>query len=147
MEYDKAKIEEALLALLGVFEFENGRVWKRYDFATMDALHAKGLFAEPRGRQKSLCLTDNGMRLAKDLAAKHFGTEGAAPQRQWLRQQADEARCRRSAIRAAPSGTSAAQSGETPARRRAPIQASTSFRIAGSIGRGSIRLNGKASSR
>jgi hypothetical protein len=57
MEYDKAKIEEALLALLGVFEFENGRVWKRYDFATMDALHAKGLISEPRSRQESVDLT------------------------------------------------------------------------------------------
>lgn len=82
MEYDKAKIEEALLALLGVFEFENGRVWKRYDFATMDALHAKGLISEPRSRQESVDLTDEGMRLAKELAAKHFGTEGRAPERQ-----------------------------------------------------------------
>lgn len=82
MEYDKAKIEEALLALLGVFEFENGRVWKRYDFATMDALHAKGLISEPRGRQESVDLTDEGMRLAKELAVKHFGTEGTAPERQ-----------------------------------------------------------------
>jgi len=35
MKYDMVKVEEMLLALLGVFEFENGRVWKRYDFATM----------------------------------------------------------------------------------------------------------------
>lgn len=81
MEHDKAKIEEALLALPGVFEFENGRVWKRYDFATMDALHAKGLISEPRGRQESVDLTDEGMRLAKELAAEHFGTEGRAPER------------------------------------------------------------------
>lgn len=74
MEYDKAKIEEALLALLGVFEFENGRVWKRYDFDTMDALHAQGLITQPRGRQESVHLTDEGMRLAKELAHKHFGS-------------------------------------------------------------------------
>jgi hypothetical protein len=42
MKYDMVKVEEMLLALLGVFEFENGRVWKRYDFATMDGLHEKG---------------------------------------------------------------------------------------------------------
>ncbi len=82
MEYDKAKIEEVLLALLGAFEFENGRVWKRFDFATMDALHARGLITEPHGRQESIYLTDAGMRLAKDLAAKYFGTDGMAQERQ-----------------------------------------------------------------
>ena len=29
MRYDMVKVEELVLALLGVFEFENGRVWKR----------------------------------------------------------------------------------------------------------------------
>jgi hypothetical protein len=78
MKYDMVKVEEALLALLGVFEFENGRVWKRYDFAVMDGLHDKGLITEPHGRQESVYLTDEGLRRANELAAKHFGTSGAA---------------------------------------------------------------------
>lgn len=78
MKYDMVKVEEALLALLGVFEFENGRVWKRYDFAVMDGLHDKGLITEPHGRQESVYLTDEGLRRAKELAVKHFGTSGAA---------------------------------------------------------------------
>lgn len=78
MQYDMLKVEEALLALLGVFEFENGRVWKRYDFATMDALHEKGLITKAYGRQESVYLTGDGMRRAKELAAKHFGTSGTA---------------------------------------------------------------------
>ncbi|MDQ0586102.1 DUF6429 family protein [Variovorax paradoxus] len=82
MKYDMVKVEEALLALLGVFEFENGRVWKRYDFATMDGLHEKGLITEARGRQESVYLTDEGLRRAKELAAKHFGANGASPARQ-----------------------------------------------------------------
>lgn len=76
MKYDMVKVEEALLALLGVFEFENGRVWKRYDFATMDALHEKGLITEPRSRQESVYLTDEGLRRAKELAVRHFGASG-----------------------------------------------------------------------
>lgn len=80
MKYDMVQVEEALLALLGVFEFENGRVWKRYDFATMDALHEKGLITEPRGRQESVYLTNEGLRRAKELAARHFGT--SAPELQ-----------------------------------------------------------------
>jgi len=72
MKYSDEKIEEAVLALLGVFEFENGRVWKRYDFAVMDALCEKGLISEPRGKQESVCLTDEGLIEAKRLAAKYF---------------------------------------------------------------------------
>jgi len=84
MKYDMVKVEEALLALLGVFQFENGRVWKRYDFAMMDALHEKGLITEPHGRQESVFLTDEGLRRAEELAARLFGTRGtaAAPERQ-----------------------------------------------------------------
>ena len=79
MRYDMVKVEELILALFGVFEFEKGRVWKRYDFAIMDELHEKGLITKAHGRQESVYLTDEGMRRAKELAAKHFGTDGAAP--------------------------------------------------------------------
>jgi hypothetical protein len=72
MEYDQRKIEEVVLAMLGALEFENGRVWKRYDFAVMETLHEKGLITNPRGRQESLYLTDEGKIRAKQLAAKYF---------------------------------------------------------------------------
>ena len=78
MEYDIAKLEETILALLGAFEFENGRVWKRYDFAIMDALHAKGYISDPRGRTESVHLTESGMALAKELANVHFGQHAGA---------------------------------------------------------------------
>jgi hypothetical protein len=77
MKYDMVQVEEALLALLGVFEFENGRARKRYDFATKDALHEKELITKPRGRPESVYLTDEGLRRGKELAARqarHFGT-------------------------------------------------------------------------
>lgn len=61
-----------MLALLGANEFENGRVWKRIDFATMDRLHAKGYITDPHGKQESVYLTEQGLALAKTLAAKHF---------------------------------------------------------------------------
>ena len=79
MQYDQAKVEDALLALLGVFEFESGRVWKRYDFAVMDALHAKGFITDPHGHRESVYLTEQGMQLAKELAARYFGPKGSAP--------------------------------------------------------------------
>ena len=72
MTYDNAKVEEAVLALLGVFEFENGRVWKRFDFGVMDALHAKGYITDPSRHRESVYLTEEGMALAKSLAKMHF---------------------------------------------------------------------------
>lgn len=57
-------MEQTVLALLGALEFENGRVWKRYDFVVMDAPHAKILITDPRGRAESVYLTEEGMRRA-----------------------------------------------------------------------------------
>lgn len=72
MTYDESKIDEVVLALLGAFEFEIGRVWKRIDFAVMDCLHEKGCITNPHGKQESVRLTEHGLTLAKQLAARHF---------------------------------------------------------------------------
>jgi hypothetical protein len=72
MKYDNQKIEETVLALLGVFEFENGRVWKRIDFGVMDSLHEKGYITDPKGKAESVYLTEEGMRLAREMAARYF---------------------------------------------------------------------------
>ena len=73
MDYDPQKLEDAVLALLGASEFDNGRVWKRYDFGLMETLHARGYITDPYGRSESVHLTEAGLRLAKQLAARHFG--------------------------------------------------------------------------
>jgi hypothetical protein len=72
MKYDDQKIEETVLALLGVFEFENGRVWKRINFGVMDSLYEKGYITDPKGKTESVYLTEEGMRLARELAARYF---------------------------------------------------------------------------
>jgi hypothetical protein len=66
MQYDDQKIEEAVLALLGVFEFENGRVWKRINFGVMDSLYEKGYITDPKGKTESVYLTEEDMRLARE---------------------------------------------------------------------------------
>ena len=82
MKYDTAKIEDAVLALLGVFEFENGRVWKRFDFDVMDSLHVKGYITDPKGHRESVYLTEEGMAVAKRLANAHFDlVEDSGPSR------------------------------------------------------------------
>ena len=72
MNYNNQKIAEVVLALLGAFEFENGRVWKRIDFSVMDELFEKGYITDPKGKSESVYLTEEGMRLAKEFAIKHF---------------------------------------------------------------------------
>ncbi|MGN6829977.1 DUF6429 family protein [Paucibacter sp. M5-1] len=73
MEYNNAKLQDAVLALLGAFEFDNGRVWKRYDFSVMDDLHKQGLITDPRGHRESVHLTEAGRLKAKTLAEQFFG--------------------------------------------------------------------------
>jgi hypothetical protein len=72
MAYDEAKVEEVVLALFGVFEFDCGRVWKRIDFGVMDELHAKGYITDPKGRQESVQLTESGLAASKRLAGRYF---------------------------------------------------------------------------
>ena len=71
--YDASKIEDTVLALLGAFEFGNGRAWKRYDFDVMESLHSQGLISEPHGRAESVYLTETGILRAKELADRLFG--------------------------------------------------------------------------
>nr|WP_255284211.1 hypothetical protein [Hydrogenophaga pseudoflava] len=40
--HDPKKIGETVLALLGAFEFESGRAWKRFDFEVMQSLADQG---------------------------------------------------------------------------------------------------------
>jgi hypothetical protein len=75
MDYDQDKIDEIVLALLGALEFDNGRAWKRLDFAAMDRLFDKGFISQPRGRAESVHLTEEGLRRGKLLAARYFGRQ------------------------------------------------------------------------
>ncbi|YCH20554.1 DUF6429 family protein [Pseudomonas sp. D1-3] len=72
MEYDDQKISEVVLALLGVFEFENGRIWKRIEFSVMDELFEKGYITDPKGKSESGYLTEEGMQLANNLQKSAF---------------------------------------------------------------------------
>jgi hypothetical protein len=73
--YDESKIEDAVLALFGVFEFEGGRVWKNIDFNVMDSLHAKGYISKPSGKAKSVELTADGLTKAKECANRLFNPD------------------------------------------------------------------------
>lgn len=51
MKYDDQKISEVVLALLGVFEFENDRVWKKIELASWMSYLKKAISLTPKAKQ------------------------------------------------------------------------------------------------
>ena len=79
MKYDQDRIEDAVLALLVAFSFDNGRAWKGFDFEVMDRLHARGLIDDPKSKNKSVWLTPQGLEQGRKSAERLFGgTSGGA---------------------------------------------------------------------
>ena len=71
MSYNRQKMENALLALIGALEFEDGRFWKGYDFDLLNSLHEQGLISQPWSKAKSAYLTPEGLEKTKALAEDH----------------------------------------------------------------------------
>lgn len=75
MKLDHDKIDDAVLALLRLGLHNEFRVWKSFDWDSMDRLHEKGLISEPIGKGKSVVLTELGMAESVRLLEKLFGTD------------------------------------------------------------------------
>ena len=73
MDYDQARMDEAVLALLAAFSFDDGRTWKGFDFDVMNRLHLQGLIDNPVGKQKSVQLTGEGLAFGRECADRLFG--------------------------------------------------------------------------
>ena len=72
MEIDRDKIDDAVLGLLWLTLHDERRAWKGIDWAAMERLHQKGLIANPVNKAKSVVLTDEGLRRAKELFHELF---------------------------------------------------------------------------
>jgi hypothetical protein len=80
MEYDYGKIDECTLALLYLVTYDReenlgARAWKSFDWETMNRLHEKGFISDPKGRAKSVVLSEEGFRKAEELFHRFFGRE------------------------------------------------------------------------
>ncbi len=71
-ELDTQKLCETALALLSL-TLHDGRVWKGLDWNLMDLLFEKGWITDPKSNTKSVVLTEQGERLARQCLSKHFG--------------------------------------------------------------------------
>jgi hypothetical protein len=73
---DQERLSEAALAILGLTAFRDRhivRAWKGMDWDLPDVLYQKGWIDDPKGKAKSVVLTDEGARLAEDFLQRHFG--------------------------------------------------------------------------
>jgi len=76
MEYDKDKVDEIALALLYLTSFNDGygaRAWKDMAWEVLDRLYEKGYIGDPKGKAKSVILTEAGEKLSEELFFKNFG--------------------------------------------------------------------------
>ena len=70
MNYNAEKVDDLVLALLHLTSSsERGlvRAWKGHDWDALDRLHQKGLISDPKTKAKSIVLSDEGARKAKEL--------------------------------------------------------------------------------
>jgi hypothetical protein len=72
LHLDTEKIDEVVLALLLLGLHEHNRVGKTFDWNALDRLHAKGLISDPRGKAKSVMITDAGQARAEALLTQMF---------------------------------------------------------------------------
>jgi hypothetical protein len=75
MRYDKAKIDEAVLAVLYLTAWEEHgltRAWKGIDWDASSRLYERGLIDDPKNKNKSGVFTEEGLALARASAERLF---------------------------------------------------------------------------
>ncbi len=77
MDYDQDKVDEYTLALLYLVSHDRSeglgaRAWKGFDWETMNRLYDKGLIHNPKGKAKSVVMTEEGYLKAENLFIEHF---------------------------------------------------------------------------
>ncbi|WP_299987345.1 DUF6429 family protein [uncultured Ruegeria sp.] len=72
MKIDDDKVDDAVLALLWLTLHDERRAWKGFDWDALDRLHQKDLILDPKGKAKSVVLTDEGLRRSEALFTELF---------------------------------------------------------------------------
>lgn len=76
MEYDRDRVDDAVLALLWLTTFQMhgiARAWKSHDWDALDRLYPKGMIGDPKSKARSVALTDEGKDRARRLFEELFG--------------------------------------------------------------------------
>ena len=72
MEFDNDKIDDMVLALLWLTLHDECRAWKGHDWDAMDRLFSKGYIDDPKGKAKSVVLTEEGLKRSRELFERFF---------------------------------------------------------------------------
>jgi len=72
-EWDQDRVDECVLALLQLTLHDGARAWKGFDFEVMGRLFEKGYILDPRGKSKSVVLTEEGLVRSRELSERLFG--------------------------------------------------------------------------
>ena len=80
MTPDTDKIDDHTLALLYLVTWERhegmgARAWKSFDWDTMNRLHEKGHISNPKGKAKSVIMTEDGFKKSQELFQKFFAEQ------------------------------------------------------------------------
>jgi len=73
MTYNQTKIDETVLATLLLTLNEEDRAWKGHSFDVLDRLYEKGYIYNPKGKAKSVVLTEEGLAKAREVFDGLFG--------------------------------------------------------------------------
>ncbi|MEM1143641.1 MAG: DUF6429 family protein [Pseudomonadota bacterium] len=75
MDYNEDAVDDATLALM-FLTLTHGETatWKGYDWETTQRLHEKGFLENPRTRNKSIGITEEGVARCKKLFIEMFGS-------------------------------------------------------------------------
>lgn len=72
MAYDREKAAELVLALMQLTLHDECRAWKGYDWDVLALLHEQGLILDPRGKAKSVVLTDEGLARSRAMYERYL---------------------------------------------------------------------------
>jgi hypothetical protein len=76
LEYNKNKVDEVVMGLLWLTMFEDHgitRAWKGQDWEVMNRIFEKGWIHDPKGKARSVVVTEEGKKIAEEMFRKHFG--------------------------------------------------------------------------
>ena len=77
MEIDTDKVDDAVLALLQLTLHDGRRAWKTLDWDVMNRLCRKGMIENPVNKEKSVVLSDDGLKRSNDLFHELFTRAGS----------------------------------------------------------------------
>jgi hypothetical protein len=71
--YDRDKVDEMGLALLWLTPAGDHRAWKSHDWDALDRPQARGYISDPKGKAKSVVLSEEGEPRSQELFKRYFG--------------------------------------------------------------------------